>query len=378
MLYIAKSVNFNKDLKDKDYKELTNHANRVGYDFFYVYHEAYTDADKEDFFHKMIEVVSDLEIPVIVEFPITHFEDMKKLYYANVKYIVVGEGTNVAEDVLEEGKKRFGKDLLIEKKSFADNSLIIKGASDIDSFDKKFENDFYILDESKEGINVSLAKDSLKNKGYDTKALIPAIAFSELKKNDDGLVPCIVTDYKTDKVLMLAYMNEEAYNNTFKTGLMTYYSRSRKEQWVKGETSGHYQYIKYMKADCDKDTLIAGVSQIGVPCHTGADTCFFNDVLESSAIVKDPSKILDDLYKVIEDRKSNPKEGSYTNYLFDKGLDKILKKVGEEACEILIASKNEEPKEIKYEIADFLYHLSVLMVEKGVTWEEVAVELANR
>ncbi len=173
-------------------------------------------------------------------------------------------------------------------------------------------------------------------------------------------------------------MNEEAYLNTFKTGLMTYYSRSRNEQWIKGETSGHYQFVKYIKADCDKDTLLAGVSQIGVPCHTGKDTCFFNDVLTSDSKEKNPSKILDDLYKVIEDRKANPKEGSYTNYLFDKGLDKILKKVGEEAVEIVIASKNEEPKEIKYEIADFLYHLSVLMVEKGVTWEEVADELSKR
>ncbi|MBP5564475.1 MAG: bifunctional phosphoribosyl-AMP cyclohydrolase/phosphoribosyl-ATP diphosphatase HisIE [Lachnospiraceae bacterium] len=237
---------------------------------------------------------------------------------------------------------------------------------------------YYLIDNGEEVLNVHKIKNDLSNKGLETKALKPAIAWDELKKNSDGLVPVIVTDYRDGSVLMMAYMNEEAYNNTFVTGLMNYYSRSRQTQWIKGETSGHYQYVKFIKADCDKDTLLAGVSQIGVACHTGSPTCFFNDVIKADYTEKNPAKIFDNLYKVIEDRKENPKEGSYTNYLFDKGLDKILKKVGEEAVEIVIASKNEEAKEIKYEIADFLYHLSVLMVEKGVTWNEVCDELANR
>ncbi|MCR5846764.1 MAG: bifunctional phosphoribosyl-AMP cyclohydrolase/phosphoribosyl-ATP diphosphatase HisIE [Lachnospiraceae bacterium] len=311
---------------------------------------------------------------------------MKKLYYANSKTIVISQGTTLDGSVIEDGRKRFGEKLIVNKET-VNNAALNEVFSDSGSFefvsyfineDDISDKDVYVLDRSGKDFNVFTYKEELNSKGFDTKSLKPSFSWEELKKNDDGLVPVIVTDYKTDKILMMAYMNEAAYYNTFKTGLMNYYSRSRRSQWIKGETSGHFQYIKSMKADCDMDTLLASVSQIGVPCHTGKDTCFFNDVLKDDSVQKNPSKILTDLYKVIEDRKVNPKEGSYTNYLFDKGLDKILKKVGEEACEIVIASKNEEPKEIKYEIADFLYHLSVLMVEKNVTWEEVAEELSKR
>ena len=159
---------------------------------------------------------------------------------------------------------------------------------------------------------------------------------------------------------------------------MTYYSRSRKEQWVKGETSGHFQYVKALYADCDKDTLLAKVSQVGAACHTGNRSCFFNEIIKKEYQDTDPSKVFQDVYDVILDRKANPKEGSYTNYLFDKGIDKILKKVGEECTEIVIAAKNPDKEEIKYEISDFLYHVMVLMAEKGVTWEDITRELASR
>ena len=370
MIYICKSVNFTNDKTYKDFIDTVKEVNQKGYDYLYVKVEAYSDSDKENFFHSMIEINALAEVPVIVEFPLTHFEDMKKLYYANSSLIVSSEGTTLDDSVIEDGKKRFGEKLIISVKDF-----VVKTSDELlaSSSDNK---DSYVL--ITEDTDVFALKDSLNSKGYETKSLKPAYSWDELKKNEDGLVPVIVIDYKTDKILMMADMNEAAYYNTLKTGRMNYYSRSRKSQWIKGETSGHFQYVKSMKADCDMDTLLASVSQIGVPCHTGKDTCFFNDVLKDESVQKNPSKILTDLYKVIEDRKVNPKEGSYTNYLFDKGLDKILKKVGEEACEIVIASKNEEPKEIKYEIADFLYHLSVLMVEKNVTWEEVAEELSKR
>ncbi len=372
MILIGKSLEFTNNSSFRDFTNEIESVNKEGYDFLYVKGEAYSDADKENFFHNMIEIVTLCEKEVYAEFPLTHFEDMKKLYYANVKKIIATSKTTLGDDVIEDGKTRFGKELVIKEADF--NSIFVSD----NNFSTILSDDSFVIIDSKEKTDVYAIKDELNKKGFETKVLKCEIPWSDLKKNADGLVPVIVTDYKSDKILMLAYMNEEAYLNTFKTGLMTYYSRSRDEQWVKGETSGHYQYVKFIKADCDKDTLLAGVSQIGVPCHTGADTCFFNDVLKNTSLEKNPSKILNDLYKVIEDRKVNPKEGSYTNYLFDKGLDKILKKVGEEACEIVIASKNEEPKEIKYEIADFLYHLSVLMVEKNVTWEEVADELAKR
>ena len=205
--------------------------------------------------------------------------------------------------------------------------------------------------------------------------------WEEFKKDPQGLVPVIVQDYKTDAVLMLAYMDEDAFNYTLKTGKMTYYSRSRQERWVKGETSGHYQYVKKLTADCDMDTILAKVYQVGVACHTGAYSCFFNEIVKKSDYdenEKNPLNVLMDVSAVIADRKKNPKEGSYTNYLFDKGIDKILKKVGEEATEIVIAAKNPNPEEIKYEISDFLYHIMVLMEEKGVTWQEIMEDLAKR
>ena len=159
---------------------------------------------------------------------------------------------------------------------------------------------------------------------------------------------------------------------------MTYYSRSRREQWVKGETSGHYQYVKSLDIDCDNDTLLAKVKQLGAAWHTGNYSCFYRNLAAKDYAKTNPLKVFKDVMSVIEDRKVHPKEGSYTNYLFDKGIDKILKKLGEEATEIVIAAKNPNPNEVKYEISDFLYHMMVLMAEKDVTWEEITTELANR
>ena len=177
---------------------------------------------------------------------------------------------------------------------------------------------------------------------------------------------------------MVAYMNQEAYEKTLRGGRMTYYSRSRQELWIKGETSGHFQYVQSLSIDCDNDTILAKVRQIGAACHTGNRSCFYREMVKKDYADTNPMKVFENVYNVIIDRKLHPKEGSYTNYLFDKGIDKILKKVGEEATEIVIAAKNPNPEEIKYEISDFLYHVMVLMAERGVTWEDITRELANR
>jgi phosphoribosyl-ATP pyrophosphohydrolase/phosphoribosyl-AMP cyclohydrolase len=173
-------------------------------------------------------------------------------------------------------------------------------------------------------------------------------------------------------------MNEEAFQVTLETGKMTYWSRSRDELWTKGLTSGHVQYVKALYLDCDGDTLLAKVSQVGAACHTGNRTCFYNEVVRKEYRESNPLKVFQAVYDVILDRKEHPKEGSYTNYLFEKGIDKILKKVGEECTEIVIAAKNPEKEEIKYEISDFLYHVMVLMAEKDVSWEDITRELAHR
>ena len=221
-------------------------------------------------------------------------------------------------------------------------------------------------------------KHELKCNGINTNTFESSIPFSDFKLNNDGLIPVIVQDYKTDEVLMLAYMNEEAYDTTITTGRMTYFSRSRQQLWIKGETSGHYQYVRSIEIDCDNDTLLAKVKQIGAACHTGNRSCFYRNLISTEYAETNPLKIFNKVMDIIEDRKLHPKEGSYTNYLFDKGIDKILKKCGEEATEIIIAAKNPDPEEIKYEISDFLYHVMVLMVLKDVTWDDIVKELANR
>lgn len=221
-------------------------------------------------------------------------------------------------------------------------------------------------------------KRNLDAEGIQTRKFVSAIPWSEFKLNEDGLIPVIVQEYQSCEVLMLAYMNEEAYNMTLALGKMTYYSRSRKELWIKGETSGHYQYVKSLTIDCDKDTILANVSQVGAACHTGNPTCFFQDLVKKQYISRNPLEIFEDMYDSVIERKEHPREGSYTNYLFDKGLDKILQNLGEEATEIVIAAKNTEPEEITYEICDFIHDLVIMMVETGITWEDVVEELNQR
>lgn len=196
----------------------------------------------------------------------------------------------------------------------------------------------------------------------------------QIKFNEDGLVPCIAQEYTTREVLMLAWMNREALQQTFATGLCTYYSRSRQKLWVKGEESGHIQKVISLSYDCDGDTILALVEQTGAACHTGNKTCFFRP--EPPDLQK--SLILQHDLDMIQDRKRNPAEDSYTNYLFEKGIDKICKKVGEESAEIIIAAKNRNIMELTGEISDFLYHLMVLMAEVGVEWEYVYDELISR
>ena len=222
-------------------------------------------------------------------------------------------------------------------------------------------------------------KDLCRENDIPIESFQAAYKWEDFKKNSDGMVPVVVQDYRTREVLMMSYMNEEAYEQTLKLGKMTYYSRSRQELWLKGLTSGHYQYVKELVADCDMDTILAKVSQIGAACHTGSKSCFFNEITKKDyEESSNPLQVFEEVFDVIKDRKVHPKEGSYTNYLFDKGIDKILKKLGEEATEIVIAAKNPNPNEVKYEISDFLYHMMVLMAEKNVTWEEITTELANR
>ena len=196
----------------------------------------------------------------------------------------------------------------------------------------------------------------------------------ELKFDEKGLIPAIVVDDETGKVLTLAYMNRESLAISMEKGLTCFWSRSRQELWLKGETSGNYQHIVSITADCDMDALEVRVKKDGPACHTGEESCFHNPILGEKA----DKFQLEGLYQLLVSRKKELPEGSYTTYLFQKGLDKILKKVGEESTEVIIAGKAEDKAETVYEIADLAYHVLVLMVQMGISVEEIRAELASR
>lgn len=403
-------------------EELSHRYSDMCADEIIVFDLSNTDDEHEAAIGAIKRIVAAAEVPVIGCGNIKRFEDVKKILYAGCSAAALNFAKDSNIDLAEDVAKRFGKEKIYAcvgsiseisgKKSilneFIGGLILIGGADDHYSSNALNEITQAVslpltipmpdaapgqiagllkregiagvfgpivnanIDELN-AIKAFCAEDGVEVNGFDAK-----LSFSDLKLNSDGLVPVIVQDYRTKEVLMMAYMNEEAFNNTIRSGRMNYYSRSRQTQWLKGETSGHFQYVKELTADCDKDTLLAKVSQVGVACHTGARSCFFNEIVKKEYLDTDPSKVFEDVYKVILDRRENPKEGSYTNYLFDKGIDKILKKVGEECTEIVIAAKNPDPEEIKYEISDFLYHVMVLMAEKGVTWEDITRELARR
>ncbi len=383
-----------------------------GADMLIIFDQSYDDASHEEALLIMREINRTIDVPVVGAGNIKRMEDVKKILYAGCKYAALNMAKQGNIDLLEEVSKRFSKDKILccvdaveqvlpvidTVKEYTAGVLLLN--ENIDDCYKELDiitvintdneeilvkalNNSSVVGISGRYINdnyssIMKLKKKFKTLGIDTYTFDSPYSFDDFKKNSDGHVTVVVQDYKTDQVLMVAYMNEEAYLKTLDTGIMTYYSRSRNELWVKGDTSGHYQYVKELTADCDMDTILAKVAQIGNACHTGSYSCFFNEIVKTDIKTVNPLKVFEDVYNVIIDRKNNPKEGSYTNYLFDKGIDKILKKVGEEATEIVIAAKNPDNEEVKYEIADFLYHVMVLMAECDLNWTDITKELANR
>ena len=396
---------------DGDAVELATFYNNRGADELLVFDLSSSDSEHDANIGTMIKIQDAVDIQMIVGGNVKRLEDVKKYIYTGAKKAILDMSKDTNVEIVKEASERFGSDKIavmlnkdydfskIKQLKYDGVSLIIADScaneciglgikilafncnftfNDMVEFGKQ-DKVYGISDNSFAGdFDFLNFKAQLKEEGVNTIVFESAMSFDQFKKNSDGMIPVVVQDYKTDKVLMVAYMNEEAFNLTIKTGKMTYFSRSRNEIWVKGVTSGHFQYVKELSMDCDIDTMLAKVYQVGVPCHTGADTCFFNTLVKKEYDESNPMRVFEDVYNVILDRKKNPKEGSYTNYLFDKGIDKILKKVGEEATEIVIAAKNPDPQEVKYEISDFLYHVMVLMAEKGVSWKEITKELSRR
>ncbi len=387
----------------------------LGADELIIFDLSETDDEHEASIDLMRRINRVIRIPMIAGGNIRRQEDVKKILYAGAKRAIINFSKYDGVEMMEEAKLRFGKekiavslndfDALFKRQRVIQeccSEIVFMHRLDLNSVMNVTDIPSVIVTDTMEepelfkilkcpgikGLSGKyISQPELDFKAFKEKCGIEGIKitsfesimdFSEFTLNGDGLIPVVVQHYKTQEVLMLAYMNEEAFDCTIKTGKMTYYSRSRKTLWVKGETSGHFQYVKSLTIDCDKDTLLAKVDQVGAACHTGNPTCFYQPLVGMNYDGKNPLQIFEMVYDTIVDRKEHPKEGSYTNYLFDKGLDKILKKVGEEATEIVIAAKNKNPEEIKYELADFLYHAMVLMVEKGVKWEDIIKELAER
>lgn len=417
-LYRTHAVTTLQDMTivDTDPVRLARHYSDHNIDDLIVFDLSATDEEHEEALDIIKDICASVQVDVYGAGNVHRMEDIKKLLYAGCKRAVLDYENPENIAITQEVSQKFGKDKIVisyndyhkieEHKELAEtyaSSLLLMNAHMIRetaavtdmpltvqinqlALNKLLEIFAYdnVMGVTGNTINnnvkdILTLKELCKENGIPVETLEAAYQWSDFKLNSDGMLPVVVQDCVTSEVLMVAYMNEEAYRNTLRTGKMTYFSRSRKELWLKGATSGHFQYVKSLTADCDMDTLLAKVSQVGAACHTGAKSCFFNEVVKKDyEESENPLKVFEDVFHVILDRKEHPKEGSYTNYLFDKGIDKILKKIGEEATEIVIAAKNPNANEVKYEIADFLYHMMVLMAEKGVTWEEITEELAKR
>ena len=389
----------------KDVIELAKYYSDHGADELIVLDLSDSDEEHDETITLMKRINRVIRIPMIAGGNVRRQEDIKKILYTGAKRAMLNFSKPDSVKLIEDAAKRFGKEKLAVSLNDFDalfkhqhliqdysSEIVFMHRLDLNSImnvtdvpcviitDTEEESELFKILKcpgvrglsgryvSRTDIDCVAFKDKCTEEGIKMTSFESMMEFSQFKTNDQGLIPVIVQHYKTQEILMLAYMNEESFYETIKTGKMTYFSRSRQKLWVKGETSGHFQYVKSLTIDCDLDTLLAKVDQIGAACHTGNPTCFFQPLVG----------IFESVYDTIADRKENPKEGSYTNYLFDKGIDKILKKIGEEATEVVIAAKNPNPEEVKYEIADFLYHAMVLMVEKGLTWEDIVKELADR
>jgi len=399
--------------------QLAKNYSYGGADELLVYNYTKDEKSREEYLSLIKAMSIEIDIPFTVGYFCSRLEDVKKALYTGAASIIIKYSLLDNKQLLKEATERFGADKIMVEvdmiecmdseedlchslKDFGVGKVLLKhvalspnSVEKINSSplpvvirDSLVRNDIVNLISLSNVIGVATnffenrdifkAKLALKDNLVEVNTFESKLPFSEFKLDSNGLIPVVTQDYKSGEVLMLAYMNEEAYNNTVFGGRMTYYSRSRNKLWLKGETSGHYQYVRELSLDCDGDTILAKVLQIGPACHTGSQSCFFTDLVKKEFENSNPSHVFQEVFNIIKDRKTNPKEGSYTNYLFDKGIDKILKKCGEESAEIIIAAKNPGSEELRYEIADYLYHMMVLMAECGLDWNDITTELAHR
>ena len=351
--------------EDGDPLRLTRQYRDDGADELLLFDLSAGDWEHEQAIETVKEICAQAEVPVLCGGNIRRLEDVKKLLYAGVSRVFLNFSRESARPLLKEAGERFGRGKLavsiLSPADYLDNrdliedwasEVILMNSSWTEGIDEEIHLPVCVYTKadseeqtaellkhpavaavSNSRLSASLCdrmeiKRHCREAGIEMDGLVSTLPWESFRLNEQGLLPVIVQDYKTDEVLMMAYMNRESFQKTLDSGRMTYWSRSRQQLWVKGETSGHYQYVKELAIDCDRDTMLAKVSQIGAACHTGNRTCFFQKLAEKAYDDTNPLRVFQNVYDVILDRKIHPREGSYTNYLFEKGIDKILKKVG--------------------------------------------------
>lgn len=411
-LYRGKAIKWFNDTEivSENPIELAKYYSDNGADELIVFDLSNTDQEQEESLDILKKINCAIRIPMTVGGNIKRQEDVKKILYTGAKRAIINLSKPDMLSMIEEVSKRFGKDKiavslndfdalfkqqnLIEKYSSA---MIFMHRLDLASVmnitdilcvvvtDTMEESELYKILASPgvkglsgkyiNDVETSFEKFKAKctEQGIKMTSFECTLDFSEFRVNQDGLVPVVVQDYKTGEVLMMDYMDEESFDYTIKTGRMKYYKGS-----IHKQVKDNYQYVKSIMIDCDKVTLLAKVDQVGTVCQLGHRTCFHNLIAGTEYKEQNPLQVVEKIYETIQDKKKNPVEGSYTTYLFDRGIDTILKKIGEEATEIVIAAKNPNPEELKYEITDFLYHAMVLMAEKDVNWKDIIKELSER
>ena len=360
---------------------LARFYNDSGIDKLLIFDLSDEDEEHEKNLHVIKMINRNVELKVCAGGNINRLEDIKKFIYAGCLQVLINGAKQSGMEIAQEACRRFGKERILvsvanvdflfkHQEELAENfhELLVLNTDVLDAIENitdlpylvnfdffDYENIVEVLKRrntrgiaggfiNEPQMNIMELKSRLSADGIKMDHFEPALGWNDLKKNSDGMVPVVVQDYRTDEVLMVAYMNEEAFDATLHTGRMTYYSRSRQTLWTKGMTSGHVQYVKSLTADCDFDTIIGkGIADRRSLPHRQSD--LLHEIVKKEYMEKNPLKVLEDVYDIILDRRAHPKEGSYTNYLFDKGIDKILKKIGEEATEIVIAAKNPDSEE---------------------------------
>lgn len=410
----GKSVKGPRDLTEScDAVELASRYNDSGVDKIFLIDLSDDENEHLTNIMTMRNINRSIDVKTAAGGNIKRLDDVKLYFFAGCIEVVLNGGKPDTLELVKEAANRFGKDRIlvsVDNVNFAFktrdyikdcvhelvlmNTDLASGIENITSTPYILRLDNYDLDkitellksESIRGIygdfvndyntDIMQLKSTLSDRSISMDNFEPKLHWSDLKTNSDGLVPVIAQDYQTGQVYMLAYMNEEAFNTTIRIGKMTYWSRSRQELWTKGLTSGHIQYVKSLTADCDYDTILAEISQVGgIACHTGAPSCFFNNIIQKEYVDRSPRKIFENkLNEIIRQRN----EDSDVKEIFDQGIDEILKKIGEETAEVIIAGKDSNKTDIIREVTDLIVNLMFLMSDNEITWDDITTELATR